>query len=185
MASGKALQEVDDSQTKKSEAEHETQVCDAIAGAAAGGSFASRSAPGRGMGKPGALGAGGLSHRAGGAAGGFVDDWGHWLANLADEPSVEAAAVTPTDCAFRSGKPHIVRLFAGLRRPRSPILGDLMAGWYGTRDPRVLRERLADGGALVVSGLLADRWEASLPALVPLGVERVVEEQGWVAIVLR
>ena len=44
---------------------------------------------------------------------------------------------------------------------------------------------LADGGALVVSGLLADRWEASLPALVPLGIERVVEEQGWVAIVLR
>ena len=44
---------------------------------------------------------------------------------------------------------------------------------------------IADGGALVVSGLLADRWEASLPALVPLGVERVVEEQGWVAIVLR
>ncbi len=41
---------------------------------------------------------------------------------------VEAAAVTPTDCAFRSGKPSIVRLFAGLRRPRSPILGDLMAG---------------------------------------------------------
>lgn len=44
---------------------------------------------------------------------------------------------------------------------------------------------LADGGALVVSGLLADRWEASLPALIPLGVERVVEEQGWVAILLR
>jgi ribosomal protein L11 methyltransferase len=44
---------------------------------------------------------------------------------------------------------------------------------------------VAPGGALVVSGLLADRWQASLPPLAPLTVERVVEEQGWVAVVLR
>lgn len=44
---------------------------------------------------------------------------------------------------------------------------------------------VAPGGALVVSGLLADRWEASMPALEPLSVDRVVEAEGWVAVVLR
>lgn len=43
----------------------------------------------------------------------------------------------------------------------------------------------ARGGALVVSGLLADRWRASLPAVAPLAVDRVVEDQGWVAVLLR
>jgi ribosomal protein L11 methyltransferase len=43
----------------------------------------------------------------------------------------------------------------------------------------------APGGALVVSGLLADRWQASLPAVAPLAVDRVVEDQGWVAVLLR
>jgi ribosomal protein L11 methyltransferase len=41
------------------------------------------------------------------------------------------------------------------------------------------------GGALVASGLLADRWEAVLPALAPLVPEQVAEEDGWVAVVLR
>lgn len=44
---------------------------------------------------------------------------------------------------------------------------------------------VAPGGALVVSGLLADRWEAVLPAVAPLVVDRVADEDGWVAIVLR
>lgn len=44
---------------------------------------------------------------------------------------------------------------------------------------------VAPGGALVASGLLADRWEAVLPALAPLAVERVADEDGWVAVVLR
>lgn len=43
----------------------------------------------------------------------------------------------------------------------------------------------APGGALVISGLLADRWEASLPSVAPLAVERAVEEDGWVAVLLR
>jgi ribosomal protein L11 methyltransferase len=43
----------------------------------------------------------------------------------------------------------------------------------------------APGGALVISGLLADRWEATLPAVAPLAVDRVVEDQGWVAVLLR
>ena len=41
------------------------------------------------------------------------------------------------------------------------------------------------GGALIVSGLLADRWEASLPAVAPLSTALVAEEDGWVAVVLR
>ncbi len=44
---------------------------------------------------------------------------------------------------------------------------------------------VAPGGALVISGLLADRWEATVPFVAPMAVERVVEEHGWVAVVLR
>ena len=44
---------------------------------------------------------------------------------------------------------------------------------------------LAPNGRLVISGLLADRWEATAALLAPLVVERVAEEQGWVAVVLR
>ena len=44
---------------------------------------------------------------------------------------------------------------------------------------------VAPGGHLVISGLLADRWEATLPAVAPLAVMQVVEEDGWVAVVLR
>lgn len=31
---------------------------------------------------------------------------------------VRAAAVTPSDCAFRKGKPALTRLFNGLSKPR-------------------------------------------------------------------
>ncbi|MGD9738344.1 MAG: NAD(P)-dependent alcohol dehydrogenase [Bauldia sp.] len=41
---------------------------------------------------------------------------------------VQTAAATPPDCAYRTGKPRLIRLFSGLRRPRVPILGDIMAG---------------------------------------------------------
>ncbi|MGN6692898.1 MAG: 50S ribosomal protein L11 methyltransferase [Aquihabitans sp.] len=44
---------------------------------------------------------------------------------------------------------------------------------------------VAPGGALVASGLLADRWEAVLPSLAPLAAVQVFEEDGWVAVVLR
>lgn len=44
---------------------------------------------------------------------------------------------------------------------------------------------VAPGGVLVASGLLADRWEAVLPAVAPLALERVAEADGWVAVVLR
>jgi NADPH:quinone reductase-like Zn-dependent oxidoreductase len=39
-----------------------------------------------------------------------------------------AAVATPSDVAFRSGKPWIARLFSGLFKPRLPILGDAFAG---------------------------------------------------------
>jgi NADPH:quinone reductase-like Zn-dependent oxidoreductase len=41
---------------------------------------------------------------------------------------VRAAVVTPSDGAFRSGKPAFARLFSGLFRPRLTILGSLFAG---------------------------------------------------------
>lgn len=44
---------------------------------------------------------------------------------------------------------------------------------------------LASGATLIVSGLLADRWEATAAVLAPLRVAAVEEEDGWVALVLR
>lgn len=40
----------------------------------------------------------------------------------------KASTVTPADCAFRAADPFIVRLFAGLTRPKSPIPGGAIAG---------------------------------------------------------
>ena len=39
-----------------------------------------------------------------------------------------ASTVSPADCAFRSADPAIVRLFAGLTRPKEPIPGGAVAG---------------------------------------------------------
>ena len=64
-----------------------------------------------------------------------------------------ASTVSPADCAFRSADPAIVRLFAGLTRPKEPIPGGAVAGLieavgaavtrfkpgdrvFGTTDPR-------------------------------------------------
>jgi len=41
---------------------------------------------------------------------------------------VQATTVNRTDCGFRSGKPFLVRLFAGLTRPRVRIMGTEFAG---------------------------------------------------------
>ncbi len=48
-----------------------------------------------------------------------------------------------------------------------------------------LMSALAPGGTLVVSGLLADRWEATMTHLHPLQVAHTAELDGWVAVVLR
>lgn len=41
---------------------------------------------------------------------------------------VHASIATPADCAFRSADPFIVRFFAGLLRPRTPVSGTGLAG---------------------------------------------------------
>jgi len=41
---------------------------------------------------------------------------------------VTRTLATLADCAFRSAQPFVVRLFAGLLRPRDPVLGDTFAG---------------------------------------------------------
>lgn len=41
---------------------------------------------------------------------------------------VHATVATPSDCAFRSADPFIVRFFAGMLRPKWGILGDTLAG---------------------------------------------------------
>lgn len=41
---------------------------------------------------------------------------------------IHATVATPSDVAFRSGRPWIARLFSGLVKPRMPILGDAFAG---------------------------------------------------------
>lgn len=41
---------------------------------------------------------------------------------------VRATTVNRTDCGFRQGAPVFVRLVAGLRRPRRPVLGTELAG---------------------------------------------------------
>ncbi|WP_421118727.1 50S ribosomal protein L11 methyltransferase [Aquihabitans daechungensis] len=66
----------------------------------------------------------------------------------------------------------------------SVVAANLLAPVIADVGPDLVR-CVAPGGSLVVSGLLADRWEASLPAVAPLTAGRVAEEQGWVAVVLR
>ena len=41
---------------------------------------------------------------------------------------VHATTVNRTDCGYRAGKPFIVRLFTGIRKPRATVLGNEFAG---------------------------------------------------------
>lgn len=41
---------------------------------------------------------------------------------------VHATTVNRTDCGYRAGKPVIVRLFSGIRKPRATVLGNEFAG---------------------------------------------------------
>jgi NADPH:quinone reductase-like Zn-dependent oxidoreductase len=50
---------------------------------------------------------------------------------------VRAATLTAADRAFRSGVPRYARLFFGLRRPRSPVLGSEFAGEVAAVGPGV------------------------------------------------
>jgi NADPH:quinone reductase-like Zn-dependent oxidoreductase len=57
---------------------------------------------------------------------------------------VHASTVTLADCAFRKADPFIVRLFAGLFRPRIDVLGDDIAGVVAAVGPGVTRFALGD-----------------------------------------
>lgn len=52
---------------------------------------------------------------------------------------VHAATVTLADCAFRKADPFIVRLFGGLFRPKTEVLGDDIAGVVAEVGPGVTR----------------------------------------------
>jgi NADPH:quinone reductase-like Zn-dependent oxidoreductase len=57
---------------------------------------------------------------------------------------IHATVAAPSDCAFRSAEPFIVRFFAGLLRPRWGILGDTLAGTIEAVGRDVTRFRAGD-----------------------------------------
>jgi NADPH:quinone reductase-like Zn-dependent oxidoreductase len=57
---------------------------------------------------------------------------------------IHAALATPSDCAFRSANPFIVRLFAGPLRPKWGILGDSIAGEVESVGRGVTRFKVGD-----------------------------------------
>jgi len=57
---------------------------------------------------------------------------------------VQAACVTPSDCAFRKGDPFVVKLMYGLRRPKFQILGVEFAGTVEAIGPAVQRFKVGD-----------------------------------------
>ncbi|MFN8019617.1 MAG: 50S ribosomal protein L11 methyltransferase [Acidimicrobiales bacterium] len=64
------------------------------------------------------------------------------------------------------------------------VAANLLAPVVAALGPDLVRCTAPDG-TLVVSGLLGDRWEASLPHLAPLAPIAVHEDDGWVAVELR
>lgn len=57
---------------------------------------------------------------------------------------VRSTTVNRTDCGFRAAKPFVVRLFAGLRRPRHPVLGCEFAGVVESVGDAVTRFQVGD-----------------------------------------
>ena len=55
-----------------------------------------------------------------------------------------ASNVSPADLAFRSGRPFIVRFFAGLLRPKQHVPGETIAGVVEAVGPQVTRFRPGD-----------------------------------------
>ena len=76
------------------------------------------------------------------------------------------AAVAATDRRFEVVAANLL----------APVIAELAVDLVGN---------VAPNGALVVSGLLADRWEDTTTLLAPLRPVQVVEEDGWVAVLLR
>lgn len=84
---------------------------------------------------------------------------------------VTTSTATVADMADRSTSFHVVA--ANLS---APVIVDLAGD---------LARVLSPGGALVVSGLLADQWEATTALLPDLAVTEVAVDEGWAAITLR
>ncbi len=69
---------------------------------------------------------------------------------------VHATSVNRTDCGFRAAAPPIVRLFAGLRRPKAKTLGNEFAGVVSQIGPGVTRLAVGDR----IFGYIEGRWGA-------------------------
>jgi ribosomal protein L11 methyltransferase len=68
--------------------------------------------------------------------------------------------------------------------PFAVVLANLLAPVIAElADP--LRAQVAPGGALVLSGLLADRWPATAARFDGWPTEAVLQDDGWVAVTLR
>ena len=100
-------------------------------------------------------------------------------------PAVAAANATANGVADRvTASTTPLTEVARTRQPYDLVLANLLAP--------VVRDLGADlvaatrpGGHLVVSGLLADRWRETVDGLAGCEVQRVDEEDSWVAVVLR
>jgi NADPH:quinone reductase-like Zn-dependent oxidoreductase len=57
---------------------------------------------------------------------------------------VYATTVNRTDCGYRAGRPFIVRLFSGLRKPRATVLGNEFAGRVESVRPTVTSFAVGD-----------------------------------------
>lgn len=57
---------------------------------------------------------------------------------------VRATTVNRTDCGYRAARPFFIRLFSGLIRPRTPVLGTEFAGVVQNVGPRVTSFAVGD-----------------------------------------
>ena len=57
---------------------------------------------------------------------------------------ISSTTVGPADCALRAGKPFMVKLIFGLRKPKYPVLGAEMAGVVDAVGSAVTRFRVGD-----------------------------------------
>jgi len=57
---------------------------------------------------------------------------------------VHASTISPPDCAFRSGKPYIVRFFTGLMKPKAKTPGEMLAGEVAAVGTKVTQFKKGD-----------------------------------------